>query len=344
MENIKHVSTVNSFMRCLRVNTEYPETARRIFSETIRNRYPAGWWDEYEARTKDVENILNQHYYSYVVPQILEPSEIDAATEKKQSDIISELTKINAGFLSQNYTALKKLWELEAVKFNPVYNYDRTSTITAVRSGTESNVRAYDGSQTSDHTEDKYTDVFTDEVGARKTIDTDKFGKYTDTTNGTNNVEHKNNQSKISKHHDTSYNTNLINTDEVQYSGNADEDNTKIQSTSNYGERSNVSESNTDTATDKTTNDISARHYSDTLTYNNRTDTDTKEYHNVTDVTTEKTEGNIGVTTATAMMTEFLEFYVNYSFWNKFWELWIAYAASPTFDRDMESYSEWLLE
>ena len=103
------------------------------------------------------------------------------------------------------------------------------------------------------------------------------------------------NQKEINKSEPTSYSTNLIDTSTTEYTGEADTSTTAYNGLSN--------EKNT--------------------TYNNVKDDNTHVYNDVTDTHNAHIHGNIGVTTATAMMKEYVDFYSTYNFWVKFWELYI---------------------
>ena len=52
-----------------------------------------------------------------------------------------------------------------------------------------------------------------------------------------------------------------------------------------------------------------------TTTYNNLTNSNEKSFTNRKDIVTEKTSGNVGVTTSTAMLTEHNVFWNNFNFW-----------------------------
>lgn len=68
------------------------------------------------------------------------------------------------------------------------------------------------------------------------------------------------------------------------------------------------------------------------------THNETRIYNAVTDAEENHIHGNIGITTATAMMTEFVSFYESYNFWVKFWEMYIKMFASPIFETDRTYY------
>lgn len=130
----------------------------------------------------------------------------------------------------------------------------------------------------------------------------------TNTTNGNVSNSAKNNQKEINKSEPTSYNTNLIDTTTTEYTGEAD------ISTTTYNDLTN--EKNT--------------------TYNNVKDDNTHVYNDVTDTHNAHIHGNIGVTTATAMMKEYVDFYSTYNFWVKFWELYIYINCRADFSTESE--------
>ena len=128
------------------------------------------------------------------------------------------------------------------------------------------------------------------------------------TTNGNVSNAVKNNQKEINKSEPTSYNTNLIDTTTTEYTGDSD------TSTTTY-------------------NDLT--HKKDT-TYNNVKDDNTHSYNDVTDSHNAHIHGNIGVTTSTAMMSEFVSFYTSYNFWLKFWNMYIKFNCRVDFETESE--------
>lgn len=337
---VEHYATVGKLVKLYLTRSMNP-IYNRIIINSVYTAYPAAWWDEYEAHHADIDRSLGYSWYSHVVPLCPDPDEVPGTSPQLMcGNILGDITK---GFLGQNITALKQLWELESVKFNPIYNYDRTSTITTVRSGSESNQTKYKGGESKTHKEETYTDVSIDKIGARNMSGTESHGAYTENSTSTGEQTRKNNQTQVSKHHDTSYDTNLINTDEVQYSGDADKDTNKNTATSARTAYEDSTTKKQDAASDETTLKAGERTHTDTQAYSDdRSDISDKIYNDVTDQTTENTEGNIGVTTATAMMTEYKDYYIHYSFWKEFWRLWVAYACSPLFSTDIADYSDWI--
>lgn len=156
---------------------------------------------------------------------------------------------------------------------------------------------------------DRYEDISTVRSG-NETTELDKVGteKETSTTNGAVENAVKNNQTEIVKNEPTSYTTNLIDTSTTEYSGNAD------TSTTTYNGLTDVKET----------------------AYTDRKDTTTHNYNNITDKHEAHIHGNIGVTTATAMMSEFVSFYSTYNFWVKFWELYIKINCRADFCTESE--------
>lgn len=142
---------------------------------------------------------------------------------------------------------------------------------------------------------DRYEDISTVRSG-NVTTELDKVGteKETSTTNGAVENAIKNNQTETVKNAPTSYTTNLIDTSTTEYSGNAD------TNTTTYNGLTDIKET----------------------AYTNRKDTTTHNYNDITDKHDAHIHGNIGVTTATAMMTEYIDFYSTYKFWEEFWKMY----------------------
>lgn len=156
---------------------------------------------------------------------------------------------------------------------------------------------------------DRYEDISTVRSG-NETTELDKAGteKETSTTNGAVENAVKNNQTETVKNEPTSYTTNLIDTSTTEYSGNAD------TSTTTYNGLTDVKET----------------------VYTDRKDTTTHNYNNITDKHEAHIHGNIGVTTATAMMTEYVEFYSTYNFWVKFWKIYVTINCRADFCTESE--------
>lgn len=156
---------------------------------------------------------------------------------------------------------------------------------------------------------DRYEDITTTRSGNENT-EFEKAGTETETTTTAGNVINslKNNQTETTKNEPTSYTTNLVDTSTTEYSGDAD------TNTTFYDDLKNTKEN----------------------TYVNRKDTTTHTYNDITDKHEAHIHGNIGVTTATAMMTEYVDFYSTYNFWVKFWEIYVKINCRADFCTEME--------
>lgn len=156
---------------------------------------------------------------------------------------------------------------------------------------------------------DRYEDITTTRSGNENT-EFEKAGTETETTTTAGKVINslKNNQTETTKNEPTSYTTNLVDTSTTEYSGDAD------TSTTFYDDLKNTKEN----------------------TYANRKDTTTHTYNDIKDKHEAHIHGNIGVTTATAMMTEYVDFYSTYNFWVKFWGIYVTINCRADFCTESE--------
>lgn len=156
---------------------------------------------------------------------------------------------------------------------------------------------------------DRYEEATVNKSG-NETDNTIKSGSKinTSTSNGSVSNESKINQTETNTVEPTSYNTNLVDTSKTSYSGDAD--------------------------TSKTTYDNLVNDNKEV--YNNITENNTRTYNDVKDTTESHIHGNIGVTTATAMMKEYVDFYSTYNFWLKFWELYVHINCRADFNNIVE--------
>lgn len=156
---------------------------------------------------------------------------------------------------------------------------------------------------------DRYEDITTTRSGDEN-IEFEKAGTETETTTTTGNVINslKNNQTETTKNEPTSYTTNLVDTSTTEYSGEADTNTTFYDDLNNTNEH----------------------------TYINRKDTTTHTYNDIKDKHEAHIHGNIGVTTATAMMTEYVDFYSTYNFWVKFWKIYVTINCRADFCTESE--------
>lgn len=232
------------------------------------------WCNFYKANYKSIDILAYKMFGSYVLEDVENPLKtLDTTT------LIEELSLNAAMFLETNETYLNRLWEIEALSFSPVENYDRFEDIKDIRSGDEITTLIKTGNE--------------NEVN---------------TTNGNVSNAVKNNQKEINKSEPTSYTTNLIDTTTTEYTGDSDTSSTTYNALTN--------EKNT--------------------TYNNVKDDNTHVYNDVTDSHTAHIHGNIGVTTSTAMASEYVSFYTSYNFWLKFWNMYIKFNCRADFCTESE--------
>lgn len=191
-------------------------------------------------------------------------------------DLDTHMRKLSLLFYRQKKLTYDKLWEIESITFNPIHNYDSNIRRTNTRTGSESKSETEAGTNKNSRTE----------MGG--TTDTNKrSGSEKDANTNTN--------TNTETHSVTSYNTNEINKNEnVQ--------NNELIATHTYD---NVLDERTTVFKDRQTHDDSE---------NSNERNETKTYNSVTDTFEETHSGNIGVTTSTAMLSEFVNFYENYSF------------------------------
>lgn len=256
------------------------------------------YWAVYDKNYKAIDALLRNKYSCFVIPEVSAPSEVGYPIAP---DIIfDELTAVSNEMLIALTSSLDRLWELESVTFSPIENYDRYENLETTRTGTENETTTQSGSETNVNTP----------RGSDTTV-TKQNGSINETNGGqrVNSQDTKN----------TSYNTNEV---------------------------VNVTDTNTDTTTHNTTYDdmVNEATYSagvvnsNVHTYDNVVTQGVKEYGDVKDVAVNHIHGNIGVTTATAMMTEYITFYDTYNFWVKFWDMFITLFASPIFETGREYY------
>lgn len=193
-----------------------------------------------------------------------------------QQDLETHLRKLSLLFYYQKKLTYDKLWEIESITFNPIYNYDSNIRRTNTRTGSETESATEAGTNKNSRTE----------MGG--TTDTNKrSGSEKDANTNTN--------TNTETHSVTSYNTNEIDKNEnVQ--------NNELTATHTYD---NVLDERTTVFKDRQTHDDGE---------NSNERNATKTYNSVTDTFEETHSGNIGVTTSTAMLSEFANFYGNYSF------------------------------
>lgn len=286
----KNVATVADITNNLNKKTQ----AKSVITVLTDKPY----WAVYDKNYQAIDALLRNKYSCFVIPEISSPVEVGYPTAPDV--VFDELTAVSNEMLIALTSSLDKLWELEAVKFSPIENYDRYEDLETVRTGTESDTTTQSGSETNVNTPS----------GADATI-----SKQNGTVTEANDSKRVNSQDTKN----TSYNTNEV---------------------------VNVTDTNTDTTTHQTTYDNLTNETTynagvintNVHTFDNVITAGVKEYENVKDTATNHIHGNIGVTTATAMMTEYITFYDTYNFWVKFWDMYITLFASPIFETSREYY------
>lgn len=215
-----------------------------------------------------------------------------------QQDLNAHLIRLSLLFYRQKKLTYDKLWEIESITFNPIYNYDSNIRRTNTRTGSETESATEAGTNKNSRTE----------MGG--TTDTNKrSGSETDANTNTN--------TNTETHSVTSYNTNEIDKNEnVQ--------NNELTASHTYND---VLDERTTTFNDRKTLDDGE---------NSNERNATKTYNSVTDTFEETHSGNIGVTTSTAMLSEFVNFYGNYSFFERLISDFVHFICRADFETEVD--------
>lgn len=215
-----------------------------------------------------------------------------------QQDLETHLRKLSLLFYRQKKLTYDKLWEIESITFNPIHNYDSNIRRTNTRTGSETESATEAGTNKNSRTE----------MGG--TTDTNKrSGSEKDANTSTN--------TNMETHSVTSYNTNEIDKNEnVQ--------NNELNATHTYND---VLDERTTAFNDRQTLDDGE---------NSNERNATKTYNSVTDTFEETHSGNIGVTTSTAMLSEFVNFYGNYSFFERLISDFVQFICRADFETEVD--------
>lgn len=279
-----------------------------------------------------------------------------------QQDLRMLLQKLSLLFYRQRKLTYDKLWEIESITFNPINNYDSHTKSSTTRTGSENDVNNKEFGKT---TENIQSGSFTDSLvkSGSETLSTKNNQTETNARelNTSVDVTAKNNQSVTvtdtkrqsykDKHTLTAYANNEVDATERTYTGDGD---TNVTSFSGDGDTTNTVNTGTETTTKSYTGDADTTEQSfnnrkdeKTTTYNNlknetteRVINDkeehTKTYNAVTDTFEETKSGNIGVTTSTAMLSEFVNFYGNYSFFERLIGDFVQFICRSDFETEVE--------
>ena len=269
--------------------------------------------------------------------------------------------KSNSFYMLRKLT-YDKLWEIESITFNPISNYDSHTKSITTRTGSENDTNNKEYGKT---TENIQSGTVTDSLLKTGSETVSTKNNQTETTardlNTSVDVTAKNNQSvtvtdtKNQSYKDThtlsAYATSEVDATERTYNGNGD---TNVTTFSGDADTTNTVNSGTDTVTKSYTGnaDITEQSFNNrkdekTTTYNNlKNETTervlndkeehTKTYNAVTDTFEESKSGNIGVTTNTAMLTEFVNFYGNYSFFERLIGDFVQFICRADFETEVE--------
>ena len=215
-----------------------------------------------------------------------------------QQDLRTHLRKLSLLFYYQKKLTYNKLWEIESIEFNPIYNYDSNIKRTNTRTGSETESATEAGTNKNARTEDGGT------------IDKNKrSGSEKDTSTNTN--------TNTETHSVTSYNTNEIDKNEnVQ--------NNELTATHTYN----------DVLDERSTTFNNRKTIDDGENSNERNAT--KTYNSVTDTFEETHSGNIGVTTSTEMLDEYVKFYTNYSFFEHLIGDFVQFICRADFETEVD--------
>ena len=279
-----------------------------------------------------------------------------------QQDLVMHLQKLSLLFYRQRKLTYDTLWEIESIAFNPINNFDSHTKSTTTRTGSENDVNNKEFGKTTENIQSgSVTDSLIktgSETVATKNNQTETNAKDLNTSVD---VTSKNNQSVTvtdtkrqsykDRHTLTAYANNEVDATERTYAGDGD---TNVTSFSGDGDTTNTLNSGTETITktytgdaDTTEQSFNNRKDEKTIIYNNlknatteRVNTDreehTKTYNAVMDTFEEIKSGNIGVTTSTAMLTEFVNFYGNYSFFERLIGDFVQFICRADFETEVE--------
>lgn len=269
--------------------------------------------------------------------------------------------KSNSFYMLRKLT-YDKLWDIESITFNPINNYDSHTKSTTTRTGSENDVNNKEYGKT---TENIQSGAVTDsliktgsETVATKNNQTETNARELNTSvdvtaknNQSVTVTDTKKQSYTDKHTLTAYANNEVDATERTYAGDGD---TNVTSFSGEGDTTNTVNSGTDTTTksytgeaDTTEQTFNDRKDEKTTTYNDLknvttesitkdSEERTKTYNAVTDTFEETKSGNIGITTSTAMLSEFQSFYSNYSFFEQLISDFVQFICRADFETEVE--------
>lgn len=229
-----------------------------------------------------------------------------------ESEVMTNFRADATAAIRKHAVELAQLFKINSVNYDPISNYDKTSEITIEHTGTITDENDY-GAQTNGTTKGQQVD--TNAFGA--TQKTDQFGAQSNSSTigavTTTDGQHTDTETKQI---DAAFSSEgFDNADKTTYENGSIEHATTAQSNSeSIGTHTDTSSENAHTDT------ITSGARTDSETFGAHTDTLEKTFDNV-DTTTEHTSGNIGVTTATQMLTEHEQFWVKFNFYDKLFDI-----------------------
>lgn len=313
---------------------------------------PPEWLSYYTEHAATIDRIAIKKFGSFVFD----------SDKTSYSEYFPDYLLDCFAFYYKRKLTYDKLWEIESITFNPINNYDSHKTSKIVRTGSEKNVNNKEFGKTIENIQSgSVTDTLLktgSETVATKNNQTETNIRDLNTSVD---VTAKNNQSVTvtdtkrqsykDKHTLTAYANNEVDATERTYAGDGD---TNVTTFSGDGDTTNTKNTGTDTTTKSYTGDADTTEQSfnnrkdeKTIKYDNLknvttenftkdTEENTKTYNAVTDTFEETQSGNIGVTTSTAMLTEFVNFYGNYSFFERLIGDFIKFICRADFETEVE--------
>lgn len=313
---------------------------------------PPEWLTAYNEHSASIDRIALKKFGSFVFD----------SDKTIYSDYFPDYLLDCFAFYYQQKLTYDKLWEIESITFNPINNYDSHKMSKMVRTGSEKDVNNKEFGKTTENVQSgSVTDTLVksgSETVATKNNQTETNARELNTAvdvtaknNQSVTVTDTKKQSYTDKHTLTAYANNEVDAMERTYAGDGD---TNVTTFSGDADATNTKNTGTDTTTtsyagdaDTTEQTFNNRKDEKTTKYDNLknvtsenvtkdTEENTKTYNAVTDTFEETQSGNIGVTTSTAMLSEFVNFYSNYSFFERLIGDFVQFICRADFETEVE--------
>lgn len=315
------------------------------------------WYNAYKTNYSVIDDFVLTKFSEFVLDGYEAPNGVVTLAVLE-----SFLKRKSNSFYMMRKLTYDKLWEIESITFNPINNYDSHTKSTTIRTGSENDVNNKEYGKTTENIQSgDVTDSLLktgSETVATKNNQTETNARELNTSvdvtaknNQSVTVTDTKKQSYTDKHTLTAYANNEVDATERTYAGDGD---TNVTSFSGEGDTTNTVNSGTDTTTksyageaDTTEQTFNNRKDEKTTTYNDLknvttenvtkdTEDRTKTYNAVTDTFEETKSGNIGITTSTAMLSEFVNFYSNYSFFERLIGDFVQFICRADFETEVE--------